>query len=41
MKWIEAKIVFDHSDNDLAADLISNLYDDFGLKGVVVDDPDL
>jgi ribosomal protein L11 methyltransferase len=46
MKWIEAKIVFDqsdndHSDNDLAADLISDVFYDFGLQGVVVDDPGL
>ncbi len=36
MKWIEAKIVFDHSDNDLVADLISDVFYDFGLQGVVV-----
>ena len=39
MKWIEAKIVFDHADNDLAADLISEVFYDFGLQGVVVEDP--
>ena len=39
MKWIEAKIVFDHTDNDLAADLICNVFYDLGLQGVVVDDP--
>jgi len=41
MKWIEAKIVFDHSDNVLATDLISNVFYDLGLQGVVVDDPDI
>lgn len=41
MKWIEAKVIFDHQDGALAADLISNLFYDFGLQGVVVDDPDL
>ncbi len=41
MKWIEAKVSFDHSDNILAADLISNVFYDFGLQGVVVDDPGL
>jgi ribosomal protein L11 methyltransferase len=41
MKWIEAKIIFDHTDNDLAADLISNVFYDLGLQGVVVDDPDI
>lgn len=39
MKWIEAKIVFDHADNDLAIDLISDMFYGFGLQGVVVDDP--
>ena len=41
MKWIEAKISFDHSDISLVADLISNVFYDFGLQGVVVDDPGL
>ncbi len=41
MKWIEAKVIFDHQDDALAADLISDLFYDFGLQGVVVDDPDL
>ncbi|MBT8372550.1 MAG: 50S ribosomal protein L11 methyltransferase [Deltaproteobacteria bacterium] len=39
MKWIEAKIVFVHADKDLATDLISDLFYEFGLQGVVVDDP--
>ena len=39
MKWIETKIVFDHPDKDLAVDLISDLFYDFGLQGVVVEDP--
>ncbi|MBT8367633.1 MAG: 50S ribosomal protein L11 methyltransferase [Deltaproteobacteria bacterium] len=39
MKWIEAKIVFDHPDKDLAADLISDVFYDFGLQGVAMDDP--
>jgi ribosomal protein L11 methyltransferase len=41
MKWIEAKVIFDHQDDILAADLISDLFYDFGLQGVVVDDPGL
>ena len=41
MKWIEAKVIFDHQDDAPVADLISNLFYDFGLQGVVVDDPDL
>jgi len=39
MKWIEAKVAFDHADNDLAADVICNIFYDIGLQGVVVDDP--
>ena len=41
MKWIEAKVVFDHPDKDLACDLISDVFYDLDLKGVVVEDPDL
>jgi ribosomal protein L11 methyltransferase len=41
MKWIEAKISFDHTDINLIADLISNVFYDLGLQGVVVDDPGL
>ncbi len=39
MKWIETKIVFDHPNKDLAVDLISDVFYDFGLQGVVVEDP--
>jgi ribosomal protein L11 methyltransferase len=39
MQWIEAKIVFNHPDKDLAVDLISDVFYDFGLQGVVVEDP--
>ena len=44
MKWIETKIIFDHPerylvDKDLAVDLISEVFYDFGLQGVVVEDP--
>jgi ribosomal protein L11 methyltransferase len=41
MKWIEAKIIFYHPDMDLAADLIADVFYNFGLQGVVVEDPDL
>ena len=41
MKWIEAKVVFDHPDRDLAADLIADVFYGFGLQGVVVDDPQI
>ncbi|UCG05971.1 MAG: 50S ribosomal protein L11 methyltransferase [Desulfobacterales bacterium] len=39
MKWIEAKVVFNHSDNDLAADLIADIFYGFDLQGVVIEDP--
>jgi len=44
MQWIEVKVVFDPpgdapADKDLAADLISDIFYDFGLQGVVVEDP--
>ncbi len=39
MKWIEVKIFFDSKDNILAADLISDIFYDCGLKGVVVEEP--
>lgn len=41
MKWIEARVVFDALDKQLATDLISNLFYDIGLKGVVIEDPEL
>lgn len=41
MKWIEAKIIFDFDDRQLAADLISNLFYEFGLQGVVIEDPEM
>ncbi len=41
MKWIEAKVVFNHPDTDLAVDLISDIFYEFGLQGVVVEGPDL
>ncbi len=44
MHWIEIKVVFDPpgndpADTDLAVDLISDIFYDFGLQGVVVEDP--
>ena len=46
MKWIEVKVVFDQpgnepSDRELAADLIADIFYDFDLQGVVVQDPDI
>ncbi|GBC63109.1 50S ribosomal protein L11 methyltransferase [Desulfonema ishimotonii] len=37
MKWIQAKVTFDVEDRDLATDLISDIFYDFGLQGVVVE----
>ena len=39
MKWIEARIVFDFPDTGLAVELISNIFYELGLTGVVVEDP--
>ena len=39
MKWIEAKVVFDAEDYHLAVELISNLFFEFELQGVVEEDP--
>jgi len=39
MKWIEARVVFDADDNRLAGELISNLFFESGLQGVVEEDP--
>ena len=37
MKWIETKVIFDFDDKPLASDLISNIFYDMGLQGVVVE----
>ena len=39
MKWIEVKVIFDHHDDALATDLIADVFYEFGLQGVVVEDP--
>jgi ribosomal protein L11 methyltransferase len=39
MKWIEAKVVFDSENNEIAADLISDIFYELGLKGVVIETP--
>jgi ribosomal protein L11 methyltransferase len=41
MKWIEAKVAFDAEDSVLAGELITNLFFEFGLQGVVEEDPAL
>lgn len=40
MKWVEVKIYFDSEDKRLASDLISDIFYDCGLRGVVVEEPD-
>jgi len=51
MKWIKTKVIFetpdtynpiyDKLDKELAADLISDIFYEFGLQGVVVENPDM
>lgn len=41
MKWLEAKVIFEFDDKEFATDLISNIFYDFGLQGVVIEDPGL
>jgi ribosomal protein L11 methyltransferase len=38
MRWIEVKVVFNFNDRQLAVDLISDLFYDLDLKGVVVEE---
>lgn len=40
MKWSEVKVLFDSKDRDIAADLISNIFYDLGVSGVVLEDAD-
>jgi ribosomal protein L11 methyltransferase len=41
MRWIEAKVIFESQDTRLATDLISYLFYDLGLQGVVVETPEI
>ena len=41
MKWIKAKVIFNFKDTQLAADLISDLFYDLDLKGVVIETPEI
>jgi ribosomal protein L11 methyltransferase len=41
MKWIEARVVFEAEDKQIVAELISSLFFEFDLQGVVVEDPNL
>ncbi len=41
MKWIAAVVIVDAEPIERAVDLVSSLFDDLGLSGVVVEDPNL
>lgn len=41
MKWIEAKVLFEFENADLAVDVISNLFYESGFRGVLIEDPDI
>ena len=40
MKWIEVKVIFEAKSPQMASDLISNLFYDFGLQGVCIEEPE-
>jgi ribosomal protein L11 methyltransferase len=41
MKWIEAKVIFDFNDKQLATDLIADIFYELGITGLVVEEPDI
>ena len=41
MRWIEVKVIFDFQDTPLATELISDLFYDLGLQGVVIETPEI
>jgi len=41
MKWSEVKIIFDSKNKEFAADLISNVFYELGLSGVVIEDAEM
>jgi ribosomal protein L11 methyltransferase len=41
MKWIAAVVIVDAEPIEWGVDLVSSLFDDLGLSGVMVEDPDL
>ncbi len=41
MQWMEAKVVFESENRELAFELIGSVFFDIGLKGIVLEDPDL
>ncbi|MBW2594357.1 MAG: 50S ribosomal protein L11 methyltransferase, partial [Deltaproteobacteria bacterium] len=40
MKWIETKVIFSSDNKIQAVELISQIFYDLGLTGVVIEDPD-
>lgn len=40
MKWVETRIIFKSADMITASDLISEIFYDFGLQGVIVESPE-
>jgi len=41
MKWLEAKIIYDPEAKPFVSDMIADIFYNFGLKGVVIEDPDI
>jgi ribosomal protein L11 methyltransferase len=41
MKWIESKVIFKSENREFAVDLISNVFYGFGVKGVVIETPEI
>ncbi len=41
MKWIEAKVIFDFHNKQLATDLIADIFYELGITGLVVEEPDI
>lgn len=41
MKWVEARVVFESSDTDAATALVSDIFYDFNLQGVVIETPEV
>lgn len=40
MTWIECKVTYDSSPTVAAAELIADIFYQFGVRGVVIEDPD-
>lgn len=41
MKWVEARVIFESSDTDAATALVSDIFYDFNLQGVVIETPEV